>query len=135
MNGIVRFVSAGWADAERRIARLLPPSVVDDPWVTHVVASGVLARSLARVMRAGRAAMVSSRAAAIGRATTVSWGHAAWPARRRALGLCLLVAVATHVMLVGAVHFPVGWLWLILPGIVAMVGIILVLSAPTGVRR
>ena len=129
MNGIVRFVDAGLTDAERRIARRLPPAVIDDPWVTRVVESGVLARALSRVIRLGGAAIASSHAAAIVRAAAASWRHAAWAARRRTVGLCLLVAVTTHVLLVGALRPPAGWLWLILPGVVAVVGLVLLAAS------
>ena len=137
MTGIARFVDAGLTDAEQRIASRLPPPVIDDPWVARVVESGVLARALTWSIRSGRSAVATSRAVAIVRVTTTSWRHAPWAARRRTAGLCLLVAVITHVVLVGALNRPVGWLWLILPGIAAMVGFVLVAASvpPSGRSR
>ena len=134
MNEIARFVNAGLTDAETRIVRRLPPATIDDPWVTRVVASGVLARGLSWVIRTGRRAVATSRVAAIVGGATASWQNTGWAARRWAAGLFLLAAVITHVSLTVAAQDPAGWLWLVLPGIAAMVAVVLIVASAAPVR-
>ena len=130
MNALSRFLDGGLADAEQRIARRLPPPLTDHPWVAHVVASGIVARGIARVIAAGRASLGSSRVLARLRPLAASWQAADWASQRRGLGVLLLAAVATHLVLVLASTAPRGWLWLILPGIAAAVGLLLLAAAP-----
>jgi EamA domain-containing membrane protein RarD len=129
MNALSRFLDAGLADAERRIARRLPPPLTDHPWVANVVASGTVARGIARVIAAGRASLGSSRVVALLRPLAASWREADWAAQRRGLGVLLLTAVATHLVLVLASTTPRGWLWLILPGMASAVGLLLLAAA------
>jgi hypothetical protein len=82
-----------------------------------------LVRTMEHGGRALTTAVSESRLIAAGR----KWSAAA--AVR--LGQVLLVAAITHVALMLAIAKPVSWLWLILPSLVAAIGVVLmVLSRP-----
>lgn len=92
-----------------------------DAAVTRVFEQSALVRTIERGGRAVAAAASRSRLIAAGR----EWYSAA--AVR--LGHLLLAATITHIVLMLVIAQPFSWLWLILPSIVAAIGVILVLTS------
>ena len=95
-------------EADRRVAAVIESSVV----------FGALDRSLALVWRAVRGSAVAARVIAM----VTTWRGAAMRPRRRAIGTALVAAVVTHLLLTLATQVPPGWLWLIVPGLTAAIG-------------
>jgi hypothetical protein len=124
-SGLAQFVRLGFRDAEARLLRRLPPPVIDDPRVVATVSSSVVVRALSWVLDRSIAAIESSAAAGRYRSLAASWLAAHWAVRRRGVGLLLLVAVSVHVLLVWTQTDQIGWFWLIVPGMVAIVGLVL----------
>ena len=99
---------------------------VDDPRVVHALESSVLLGAASSVMRrVWRAAGQSRVVTRIGSARA-EWERHSRSERRLALGVMLLVAAATHLVLVIAHEVPAGWLWLAPAGMAASVGLLCV---------
>lgn len=101
--------------ADRRVAAVIRSSIV----------FGVLDRTLGHVWRAASSSRVA--AAALGLANV--WTALDPILGRLAMGTMLIVAVATHVGFMLVTQLPAGWLWLVLPGLVGAIGVLLV-AAP-----
>lgn len=101
--------------AERRVTSVIESSAV----------FGVLDRAIGCVWRAARVSAVAAAAAQI---VTV-WRSLDTPLRRFAAGTMLVAAVAAHILLILATQVPPGWIWLILPGVYAAVGLLLIAAS------
>lgn len=100
-----------------------------DRRVATVIESGVIFGAADRLMeRAWRGASHSVVVAAAGRIGAF-WTGLAKPAQRLALGLMLIVAVATHLVFTVVTEVPGGWQWLILPALCAAAGGVIVMTA------
>jgi hypothetical protein len=128
MSGLARFVREGLGDADRRISRRLPPAVTDHPFVFDAIGAGVAAGWIARLAAIGRAACESSIALGALRSMQSAWGSAHWSARRRTLGLLLLTAVAVHGTLAMWGDRPAGWIWTLVPGLIAAIAVLLLMA-------
>ena len=124
-SGIWRFVANGVRDAERRLQRVSQRDAPLDPEVVRTIEHSAVVRSLdaalAWLRDAGQSSALLSRA----RAMWTGWRARPFAARRRQTGGMLLIAVLVHVLLTAAVGPAPGWLWLILPGLVAAAGLLL----------
>ena len=129
MTSFKRFVESGLEDAERRIADRVPPPVRDHPLVIDVVASSSIARVFLRGAGLLGVAAGSSVAARFTRQLIETWRGADWRARYRSSGATLVIAVLVHVLLLWLQGLPAGWLWSIIPAMIAAIGIVLMLSA------
>jgi hypothetical protein len=135
MSGLARFVREGLDEADRRISRRLPPAVTDHPFVFDAIAAGVAAGWVARLAAIGRAACESSIALGALRSMQSTWRAAHWSARRRTLGLLLLTAVAVHGALAMWGDRPAGWIWAIVPGLIAAIAVLLLLASTSAAVR
>lgn len=108
--------------ADRRVAAVIKSSVV----------FGLFDRVLGSAWQAASSSVAVSMAAGAANA----WTGLDTRARGVAIGMMLIVAVATHILLTLVTKVPPGWLWLVLPGIFGAVGLLLV-AAPglRGVTR
>lgn len=102
-------------EAERRVAAVIKASVV----------FGVLDRALDRVWRSA----ASSSAASAATQLVSGWMNLDQAARRLALGTMLIAAVAAHLVWTLLTHVPPGWLWLVVPGLAAAIGLLLVAAS------
>lgn len=101
-------------DADRRVAAVIESSTV----------FGLIDRPLAHVWRAASSSAVGSTAVRTAR----DWARLDASLQRLAVGTMLLVAVATHVVFTLVTQTPPGWLWLVAPGIVSAIGLLLVVA-------
>ena len=128
MGNLRRFVEFGVTDAETRFAQRLPSPVRDHPLAIDVVGSSAIARFLSRGAHLLRVAADSSLAWRFTRSMADAWSNADWRWRHRSAGVVLVVAVLVHIVLLWLQGLPPGWLWSIVPVIVAAIGIVLMLS-------
>ena len=128
MSSLARFVRAGLDNADRRISCRLPPAITDHPFVFDAIGAGVAAGWVARLAAIGRAACESSIALGALRSMQSTWCSAHWSARRRTLGLLLLTAVAVHGTLAMWGDRPAGWIWTIVPGLIAAIAVLLLMA-------
>lgn len=135
MSSFAQFVRAGLDDADERIARRLPPDVIDHPWVRDSIGSGIVSGWIARAVAMARAACGSSIALAAVRTAQSAWAAAHWSARRRTIGLLLLTAVAVHAALMSWNGPPAGWIWTIVPGLTTALAVLLLIASVTPPRR
>jgi uncharacterized membrane protein HdeD (DUF308 family) len=109
-------------EADRRVVSVIRSSVL----------FSALHRALATVWRAAEGSAVVH---------TLSQWAGEWsgldPSRQRlVIGSMLIMAAVTHVVLTLATLTPPGWFWMVLPGIVAAIGMLLVAwPAPNGAAR
>jgi hypothetical protein len=89
------------------------------------VVFGVFDRALGRVWQSAS----SSVAVAIATEAASAWSGLDTRVRRVAVGTMLIVAVACHIVFTLVTQVPAGWLWLVLPGIIGAIGLLLV-AAP-----
>ena len=129
MSTLERFIENGLKDAETRLTRRMPPPVRDHPLAIEVVASSAIGGFVARSVHLLRVAAESSVAARLMRSVTSAWRTAGRRERHASLGLGLMVAVLVHVFLLWLRGLPVGWVWSIVPAILAAIGIVLTVSA------
>lgn len=101
--------------ADRRVIRVIEASLL----------FGLADRAVARAWRAAASSAVVALAvkfAAVRREVPA-------PQQRFTAGWALLVAVATHLALMLTGPVPPGWLWLLVPGILAAAGLLLVAAS------
>jgi hypothetical protein len=75
-------------------------------------------------------AAATSRAIGISRLAHTRWRELGWRLRRRAAGVMVIAAGATHVGITTAAATPAGRLWLIIPAMAIAVGVALLLVSP-----
>lgn len=119
---IRQFFRDGFSDAEQRLAGITLGAPADDPRVTQVITASRAVGAVGRVLGIVGAAAESSAFVAAGREAVERWRHLAPPAQRLAGGVTLMTAAAVHVSLTLWRGITPGWLWLILPGMAAAVG-------------
>lgn len=120
---IRRFVVRGLRDAEVRLRRITRPDPAMEAEVVGVVEQSAVVRGLNAALLWVRASGGSSIVVA-----TVSrlWEQTAGaPHMRRLAGVVLLTAAVVHVLMMAAVGGAPGWLWLIVPGLAAAAGLLL----------
>ena len=124
-----RFIDAGLRDADRRLSWFVRPLSVDTPDLVSVADSSIAVRGAERMLAIARRAAMSSRLAGYAATSAAEWRH--WPsgAQRFGAGITLLAAVAVHVGLTLWVQPPPGFFWLIVPGLAAAAGMLLVLAS------
>ena len=96
----------------------------DDPRVLEALGRSVLLGAIAAMTRAlWRAAAASRTAAAVAAAGRELNRHPRQE-RQLALGIMLVTAAVTSVVVIAAHEMPAGWLWLAPPAVVATIGAI-----------
>ncbi len=86
---------------------------------------GLADRALNLVCRAAGSSAIAASAARV----IASWRAQPVSTRRFFSGVMLVAAVPVHVGLMVWQETPPGWLWLILPGIVLMMGLLLIVAS------
>lgn len=127
MNALVRFFILGAADADARVARALAPRRLDqaDRYLRESRAgqfldrATLLAESLWHTSASGRAATEMIR----------DWRGRDWPARHGPLGVMLLIAAATHMLLTLAQGLRPGWYWAVIPALAVLFGVLLLAAS------
>ena len=123
MSASSRFVREGLLDAERRVATLTSPQPVDEPRVVAQFESSAVFGFAGRAVDTfARAYESSSLVAWMDGAIREWWTARPWQWRRFAGGVVLVVAAVTYLSLYLLQRQPVGWLWLLLPGLALLVG-------------
>ena len=98
---------------------------LDDRRVTRVVESSLLFGLADRALARAWHAAASSVAVVLVRRVAAAWREVPASRQRFTAGLALLAAAATHVALMLTGPVPPGWLWLLLPGLFATAGLML----------
>lgn len=105
---------------------------VDDPRVVGALADSVLLAAVRALVLKVWNAIADSRACVVVAGFVNRWRAHSSSVRARELGVMLLVASTTHLLLIAAHEVPAGWLWLTLPGMAASVGLGLVGAGRAG---
>lgn len=71
------------------------------------------------------AAMASSASASLIRLAQQRWRHAPLPNQLHAIGVLLITASIVHLTATLSLGDYAGWLWLVLPGLAVMIGMLL----------
>lgn len=100
--------------------------------VSSAVESSVIARALAVVAARTGHLYRGSRIAGVVERARAYWSALGMFERRRFVGLALTTAAAVHVALRLVQGPPADWLWLIVPGIGAAQGLLLVMASMRG---
>lgn len=134
-SGLWRFMSAGLDDAVRRLARLTARVAPDEARVVRLVEASAAVGAVDRVLGHLRTA---ARSSVIVGAIATRWD--AWrsqPAtdRTRGTGIALLTAAGFHLLLSLWQRPVAGWLWLIVPSLVAVIGALMALAPSRGLVR
>lgn len=120
---LLRHLSAGRLDGDAIRARLRATEAAGDDRLWEQLMSSIVGRAGARLID------ITTRAAADSIVVTaLRTGYDAWPAlpavvRFRALGLLILTAVATHLVMTASTPTPGAWRFL-LPGLAATFGVV-----------
>ena len=131
MNALLRFLSLGAADADRRVAAALAPEplhVVD----RYLRASGIVIAidGATRWLRdTWRSSVASQRVSSV----TGALAQVPREVRYRGLGVFLLAASAVHVVMVWLQGPRPGWFWLVIPVLTSLFGL-LVIAGSRGER-
>lgn len=116
-------------DAEQRAARITAREPLDEPHVSAVLQTSVVFGTADEVVHRLWRATERSAAWTSARAAMARWNRLPWMRQRFTLGATLLVAVGVHLSLTAWQGQGPGWLWLILPGIAATVGVLLIIAS------
>lgn len=109
------------------------PEATDDPRVVSALQSSVLLAAAATVMRVVWRAAARSRTASLIAHAKRQWDAESIHARRLAIGVTLIVAAVTNLLLSGVSEQPAGWLWIAPPAMTASLGaVFVVLSKSRG---
>lgn len=97
--------------------------------VAAVIKSGVVFGLLDRALGFVWRAASGSVAVAMATEALSAWTGLDTRVRRVAVGTMLIVAVVAHIVFMLVTQVPPGWIWLLLPGTFAAIGLLLV-AAP-----
>lgn len=86
---------------------------------------GTADRAADAMVRAMDLSMAAQRASWLREA----WGGLPRASRRHAIGTALLAGVATHIGLTAWQELPAGWLWLLVPALIAGIGALCLLAS------
>lgn len=118
MNAIVRFLSLGAQDADRRVARALRPSSLEagDRYLKTSALVSTLDRATQRLrdwwMASEAHQLLSSVQAEVS------------PASHGSIAVTLLIAVSAHVALTLLQGPRPGWFWMVIPGMAALFAVL-----------
>jgi hypothetical protein len=102
--------------------------------VIAIVERSALARGGRRVIEFVERASQASRAGRTTRELAAGWRALGQPAHLHAIGTMLIAAVAVHLAITVVHRVPPGWMWLVIPGIALVQGVVL-LAAGRGQLR
>ena len=118
MNAFRRFIVLGMDDADRRVAAALRAQPLDE--TDRYLRSSVLMSTIDRLTRILQRWWRASEAARILWAVREASSLRKTPARDRAVAWLLIIAAATHVILMLAEGRPQGWFWIVLPAMTSL---------------
>lgn len=99
----------------------------DESRATAVIEASAIVRAADVVAARVGAARSSSRLLAAASSAVAPLAGLTWRSRRLAIGLVLIIAPVVHVMLNwSSPYAQPGWFWLIIPGLSAAIGVLLV---------
>ena len=101
---------------------MIPEPAGDDPRVVDALRSSVLLGAVASAMHAIWRGAAASRTGAVATAATTEWQRHPRRERQFAVGVMLVAAAVTSLVLIAAHEVPAGWLWLTPPAIAATLG-------------
>lgn len=105
-----------------------------DSRAAWVIAHSAIAAFVDRAAARGAAAFDASEVSRRCQPPIARWRSMPLAARRRFIGIVLAVAAMAHVAVNITAGAPVGWLWLIIPGIVAAIGTLFIAASATPIR-
>jgi hypothetical protein len=129
MFSLWTFVKHGLADADRRLERLVAARPADDAWIAETIERSSVCRAVLGLAGLFSRAAASSSSMRALRDLRSQWMQTTTMARRRAVGLMLVVAVLVHVALRAWQGHEPGWLWLTLPSMAGAIGLLLVAAS------
>jgi len=104
--------------------------IADDSRATAVIEASAVVRAADLVTARLRAARSSSRLLAVASNAVAPWPGVTWRSKRLAIGVVLIIAPVVHVMLnLSSLYAQPGWYWLIIPGLSAAIGALLVAAS------
>lgn len=132
MNSLLRFLSDGMEDADRRVAAALTPHSLDaaDGYLKRGAIISTVDRWCERLHQWWTASETGRQAAAV----AAAFEHDSWSHRYQAIAVVLIVAVVTHLLLTLLHGAPPGWFWMIIPALVLLFASTL-LAASSSSRR
>ena len=133
MSAFTRFFSLGLADADARWARLLRPRSYAA--ADRYLASSRVVRGIDRATQLMRDWSQASVAWQVYRRFRAGWAQESWSAKSDTLATLLLTAVIVHVGLTSLNGPRPGWFWLIVPGLVALLSVLIIAGTRTGSRQ
>jgi hypothetical protein len=105
-----------------------PPG--DEPQVVAALEASAILGAASRVLAAVWNAAAQSGTGASCERAIGAWRGLSMRERRLATGIVLVVAAATHVVLVATGDIQAGWLWLVAPAAAVSVAIAVLMSRP-----
>ena len=102
--------------------------------IIDVIEQSVIVRGMSRLIRHIESAARGSRTMQAVGPLTAAWHALDRNARLRAAGTALIAAVVVHVGATWLHQLPVGWIWLVLPGIALVQGVVLLAAGSSSLR-
>lgn len=99
------------------------------PGVTPILESSIVVGAADRALSAADRGVAHSTAARWLRHARERWRQLPSGLQQRAVGVALLTAAVVHVALALWRHTPPGWLWVVIPGVSAAVGVVLLMAS------
>jgi hypothetical protein len=106
---------------------MTPQGFTDDPRVTRALGGSTLLGAVDRAIAIMWRAAAASRSGALALRLSQGWAAMSSRDRSHAIAVVLLTACGVHIALMLTHEVPLGWLWLMLPGAAATIGLMLLL--------
>lgn len=129
MTRLSRFFRLGMHDAEKRLAALTARAAVRDDVAVSIIQTSAAFAVCVSLQRRGARVVRGSHCVGCIQRWRAKWRAELPAARARALGWLLIVAATVHTGVNQTLGDVNGWLWLTVPGIAAVTGIVLLLGA------
>ena len=108
--------------------RLRPDPDPGDEQVVALLESSALVRRADRAVQLAATEIRSSVVAATLRRVTAGWLAVTPAGRRFSIGLTRVVAALVNVVLTSVTGSIPGWLWTVIPGLAAAIGVVMMMS-------
>lgn len=116
MNSLLRFLSLGMQDADRRVSATLTPHSLDG--ADRYLKQGAIISRVDRLFERLHEWWAASETGRLVGTAAATFERDNWPQRYQAIAIVLIVAVVTHLLLTLLQGMPPGWFWMIIPAVV-----------------
>lgn len=127
MNALARFLSFGLKDIDSRVAATLTPPMLDD--ADRYLRDSAIVRTIDRFTIGLQDAWTDSRSGRLSKTLSGELTGQDWATRYQAIGVVVMVAVVTHILLTLVQGARPGWFWLVIPSMAGLFALFVLIAS------